>query len=172
MEPRIQYAKTSDGVNIAFATYGEGPALIWSSQPITSHVQREWQIPIFKAAFAAFAAQRMLVRFDTRGVGLSDRDVDDFSLEARVRDLEAVVEHLHLKQFSLLGLEVGGLPAIAYAASHPERVSHLVLLNCFARGGESQRGQGLAQLMDADWEMYTESVGAQAFGFGFEGSHQ
>ncbi|MCH8813687.1 MAG: alpha/beta fold hydrolase [Chloroflexi bacterium] len=170
MEPRIKYAKTSDGVNIAFATYGEGSAVVWSSQPITSHVQREWQIPIFRAAFAAFAAQRMLVRFDTRGVGLSDRDVDDFSLEARVRDLEAVAEHLHLKQFSLLGLEVGGLPAIAYAASHPERVSHLVLLNCFARGGESQRGQGLAQLMDADWEMFTENVSAQAFGFGFEGS--
>ena len=172
MEPRIKYAKTSDGVNIAFTTYGEGSAVVWSSQPGASHVQREWQIPIFRAAFAPFAAQRMLVRFDTRGVGLSDRDVDDFSLEARVRDLEAVAEHLHLKQFSLLGLEVGGLPAIAYAASHPERVSHLVLLNCYARGGESQRGQGLTQLMDADWEMFTENVSALAFGFDFEGSHQ
>ena len=174
MEPRIKYAKTSDGVNIAFATYGEGSAVVWSSQPLTSHVQREWQIPIFRAAFAPFAAQRMLVRFDTRGVGLSDRDVDDFSLEARVRDLEAVAEHLHLKQFSLLGLEVGGLPAIAYAARHPERVTHLILLNCGATRGalESPGGYGLAQLMDADWEMFTEIVGARAFGFGFEGSHQ
>ena len=174
MEQRIKYAKTSDGVNIAFATYGEGSAVVWSSQPVTSHVQREWQIPIFRAGFAPFAAQRMLVRFDTRGVGLSDRDVDDFSLEARVRDLEAVAEHLHLKQFSLLGLEVGGLPAIAYAASHPERVTHLILLNCGATRGsfKSPGEQGLVQLMDADWEMFTESVGAQAFGFGFEGSHQ
>ena len=72
MEPRIKYAKTSDGVNIAFATYGEGPAVVWLQEPISSHVQREWQIPIFRAAFAPFAAQRMLVRFDTRGVGLSD----------------------------------------------------------------------------------------------------
>ncbi|MCI0817959.1 MAG: alpha/beta fold hydrolase, partial [Chloroflexi bacterium] len=162
MEPRIKYAKTSDGVNIAFTTYGEGPALIWSNNPVVSHVQREWEQPLIRAAIAAYAARRMLVvRYDMRGVGLSDRDVDDVSLEARVRDLEAVVEHLQLKEFSLLGLAAGGLPAIAYAAKHPERVSHLVLLNCFARGGESQRGQGLAQLIDADWEMYTESVGAQ-----------
>ena len=172
MEPRIQYAQTNDGVNIAFATYGEGRPLIWSHNPVVSHVQREWQIPIFRAAIAAYAARRMLVRFDTRGVGLSDRDVDDFSLEARVRDLEAVVEHLHLKEFSLLCVETGGLPAIAYAASHPERVSHLVLLNCAARGGARQRGERLAQLIHADWELFTESVGALAFGFGFEGSHQ
>ncbi|MCH8200945.1 MAG: alpha/beta fold hydrolase, partial [Chloroflexi bacterium] len=134
MEPRIQYAKTSDGVNIAFATYGEGRPFVWSQTPLASHVQREWEQPLFRAAIAAFAAQRMVVRFDPRGAGLSDRDVDDFSLEARVRDLEAVVEHLQLKEFSLLGMEVGGLPAIAYAANHPERVSHLVLLNCFASG--------------------------------------
>ena len=110
MEPHIQYAKTSDGVNIAFTTYGEGPALIWSNNPVVSHVQREWEQPLIRAAIAAYAARRMLVRYDTRGVGLSDRDVDDFSLEARVRDLEAVVEHLKLEQFSLLGLGVGGLP--------------------------------------------------------------
>ncbi len=172
MEPRIQYAKTEDGVNIAFATVGEGRPLVWSQQPVTSHVQREWQIPIFQAAFAAIAAQGMLVRFDTRGVGLSDRDVDDVSLEARVRDLEAVVEHLQLKEFSLLGAETGGSPAITYAASHPERVSHLVLMNCYASGEimvGSQRGQALVQLVD-DWEMFTESVAAQAFGFGWEGS--
>jgi len=174
MEPQIQYAKTSDGANIAFATYGEGRPLVWSHQPLTSHVQREWQIPILRATFAPFATQGMLVRFDTRGVGLSDRDVDDFSLEARVRDLEAVVEHLQLKEFSLLGVERGGLPAISYAANHPERVSHLVLVNCFVSGEinwGTQRAQALelTRLMD-DWEMYTENIAAQAFGFGSEES--
>ncbi len=172
MEPQIQYAKTSDGVNIAFATYGEGRPLVWSHQPLTSHVQREWQIPIFRATFGPFAAQGMLVRFDTRGVGLSDRDVDDFSLEARVRDLEAVVEHLQLKEFSLLGVERGGLPAIAYAANHPGRVSHLVLLNCYVSGEinrGTQRAQALELLMD-DWEMYTENIAAQVFGSGSEES--
>ncbi len=172
MEPRIQYAKTSDGVSIAFATYGEGRPLVWSQQPITSHVQREWQIPIFRAAISAMAASQKVIRFDPRGVGLSDRDVDDVSLESRVRDLEAVVEHLQLKEFSLLGMQTGGLPAIAYAARHPERVSHLVLLNCYASGvivWGSQRGQALVQLMD-DWELYTETSAAQAFGFGSEES--
>ena len=172
MEPQIQYTKTSDGANIAFATYGEGQPLVWSHHPVGSHVQREWQIPLLRATFTAFAAQGMLVRFDTRGVGLSDRDVDDVSLEARVRDLEAVAEHLQLKEFSLLGFETGGLPAIAYAASHPERVSHLVLLNCYATGDiklGSQRGQAFAQLLD-DWEMFTESVALQGFGFGWQGA--
>ena len=167
MEPRIQYAKTSDGVNIAFATYGEGRPLVWSSEPVTSHVQREWQIPILRAGFAAYAAQGMLVRFDMRGVGLSERDVDDFSLEARVRDLEAVVEHLQLKEFSLMGVQTGGVPAIAYAANHPDRVSHLVLLN---PGAYSSRHSALRQLVVDDWEMYTENVAAMAFGFGWEGS--
>ncbi len=96
MEPRIQYAKTSDGVNIAFTTYGEGSAIVWSSQPVTSHVQREWEIPIVRAAISAIAATGMVIRFDPRGAGRSDRDVDDVSLEARVRDLEAVVKHLQL----------------------------------------------------------------------------
>jgi len=123
MEPRIQYAKTSDGVNIAFATYGEGRPFVWSMSPTNSHVQREWEQPRQRAAIAALAAQCMVVRFDTRGVGLSDRDVDDVSLEAMVRDLEAIVERLQLNEFSLMGLESGGLAAIAYAANHSERVS-------------------------------------------------
>ena len=172
MEPQVQYAKTSDGVNIAFATYGEGRPLVWSQQPIVSHVQREWQIPYFRGAISALAAIGMVVRFDMRGVGLSDRDVDAFSLEARVRDLEAVVEQLRLKEFSLLGAGAGGLPAIAYAASHPERVSHLLLVDSYASGemvAGTQRGQAMVQLVD-DWEMYTETVAAQVFGFGWEGS--
>ena len=167
MEPQIQYAKTSDGVNIAFATYGEGRPLVWSNDPVTSHVQREWHLPNYRAGITAFAARGMLVRFDTRGAGLSDRDVDDVSLEARVRDLESVVEHLQLKEFSLLGLETGGVPAIAYAANHPERVSHLVLLN---PGAHSSRHSAWRQLVVDDWEMYTENVAAGVFGFGSEGS--
>jgi Tol biopolymer transport system component len=57
VEPRIQYAKTSDGVSIAFATYREGRPLVWSTDPTTSHVQREWQQPNYRAAITAFAAQ-------------------------------------------------------------------------------------------------------------------
>ncbi len=172
MEPRIQYAKTSDGVNIAFATYGEGRPFVWSHQPIASHVQLEWQQPSYRAAYSLLATMGMLVRFDTRGVGLSDRDVDDVSLDARVRDLETVADHLNLNSFALLGLETGGATAIAYAARHPKRVSHLVLVNCSARGGDpmaTPRGKALFGLADEDdWEMLTENLGAAVFGYGRE----
>src|SRR3990172_3081782 len=172
MEPRIQYAKTADGVSIAFATYGEGRPLVWSQQPIASHVQLEWQQPSYRWAYSLLVTMGMLVRFDTRGVGLSDRDVDDVSLDARVRDLETVADHLDLNSFALLGLETGGATAIAYAARHPERVSHLVLVNCSARGGDplaTPRGKALFGLADEDdWEMLTENLGAAVFGYGSE----
>ncbi len=171
MEPRIQYAKTSDGVRIAFATYGEGAPIVWATQPLASHVQREWQQPIIRAAFSRLVAERrMLVRFDNRGVGLSDRDVDDLSLDARVLDLEAVADHLGLKTFVLLGLEDGGVTAIGYAVRHPERVTHLLLVNCFARGADwlgTPRGRAFMGLVD-DFEMWSENMGGMAFGYGRE----
>ncbi len=88
MEPRIQYAKTKDGVRIAFATYGEGTPIVWAAGPAASHVQLEWQQPMLRASYSRVVAQgRMLVRFDPRGVGLSDRDVDDLSLDGWLLDM-------------------------------------------------------------------------------------
>ncbi len=171
MEPRIQYAKTKDGVRIAFATYGDGTPIVWAAQPLASHVQLEWQQPMFRAAVSRLVAQgRMLVRFDPRGVGLSDRDVDDLSLDGWLLDMEAVVDHLGLKTFALLGLEVGGFTAIGYAARHPERVTHLLLLNCLARGADvlaTLRGRAFMGLAD-DFELWSENIGAGLFGFGRE----
>jgi pimeloyl-ACP methyl ester carboxylesterase/DNA-binding CsgD family transcriptional regulator len=77
---------------------------------------------------------RMVLRYDERGCGLSDRDVEDVSLAARVSDLEAVIDAAGLERVALLGISQGGPPAIAFAARHPERVSHLVLFATFARG--------------------------------------
>ena len=74
------------------------------------------------------------IRYDQRGCGLSDRDVTDLSLDAWVGDLEAVVDALGLKRFPLFGMSQGGAVAIAYAARHPERVSHLVFAGAYARG--------------------------------------
>ena len=85
MEPRIQYAKTKDGVRIAYATVGQGAPVVWAQQPLCSHVQLEWQEPL-RVPFDAVATKRMLVRYDTRGVGLSDRQADDFSHDAHVLD--------------------------------------------------------------------------------------
>ena len=75
-----------------------------------------------------------MVRYDERGCGLPDWAVEDFSLQAWVGDLEAVVDAADLERFALLGISHGGPIVIAYAARHPERVSHLVLYGTYARG--------------------------------------
>jgi len=134
MEPRIQYAKTSDGVSIAYCVTGEGAPLVHLGWFPLSHLQVEWQIPEFRRWYERLAAKRMLVRYDGRGTGLSERDVTDWSLDAQLLDLEAMVDRLRIERFALFGSLHSGPVAIAYAARHPERVSKLVLWCAYARG--------------------------------------
>ena len=68
-----------------------------------------------------------MIRYDERGFGMSDGSVDDFSIEARLADLESVVDAAGLDRFALLGMSGGSAVAMAYAAAHPERVSRLIL---------------------------------------------
>jgi len=167
MEPRIQYAQTADGVSIAFWTLGEGMPLVHTSL-IFSHIQLEWQYPECRRWYERLAEKRKLVRYDGRGVGLSERDVADHSLDARVTDLEAVADRLGLERFALLGMVTSGPVAIAYAARHPERVSHLVLWNTFARASDWSRSpqvQAVRALMDKDWAFYTETLAHALLGW-------
>jgi class 3 adenylate cyclase len=161
MEPRIQYAHTADGVSIAFSTLGEGMAYV--EMPISpfSHILLQWQVPGWRRQDERMAEKRKLIRYDSRGAGLSDRDVSDFSLDAQVLDLEAVVDHLGLERFALFGGFALGPVAIAYAARHPERVSHLVLWCAWARASDAYRSpqaEAVVALRDKDWEIYTETV--------------
>ena len=89
MEPRIQYAKTKDGVSIAFWTIGEGLPLVYPVHGQFGHIQLEWEHAEFRRFYERLAEKRMVVRYDGRGCGLSDRDVTDFSLEAHLLDLVA-----------------------------------------------------------------------------------
>jgi class 3 adenylate cyclase/pimeloyl-ACP methyl ester carboxylesterase len=98
-----------------------------------THLECEWENPLWRAFIDAMSRRYVLVRFDGRGMGLSDRRVSDYSLEAHVRDLEAVVDALGLERFALYGLSQGGPTSIAYAVRHPKRVSHLILYGSFAR---------------------------------------
>jgi pimeloyl-ACP methyl ester carboxylesterase len=95
---------------------------------------------VWRPLFQTLAARYRLVRYDERGNGLSDWQVDDISLEAFVGDLECVVDANALGRFALLGMSQGSAVAVAYAVRHPERVSHLVLLGGYARG-RRRRGQ-------------------------------
>ncbi len=160
MEPRIQYAKTEDGVSIAFSAMGEGIPFVQIPAAF-SHLQLEWQLPEFRTWYERLAEKRKLVRYDTRGAGLSEREVSDVSLDAQVLDLEAVVDRLGLEKFALSAGFTQGPVGITYAARHPERVSHLVLWCSWARAADAYRSpqaQSIASLRDKDWKTYTETV--------------
>jgi class 3 adenylate cyclase len=168
MEPRIQYAKTADGVSVAFWTLGEGMPLVHMPL-IFSHIQMEWQIPECRRWYERLAEKRKLIRYDYRGFGLSERNVTDVSLDASVVDVEAVVDRLGLGKFAVLGLCTSGPEAIAYAARHPERVSHLILWGAYARASDYVRSspqlQAFRALLDKDWEVYTETASHVGFGW-------
>ena len=160
MEPRIQYAKTKDGVSIAFCAMGEGIPFVQIPAAF-SHLQLEWQLPEYRAWYERLAAKRKLVRYDTRGAGLSEREVSDFSLDAQVLDLEAVVDRLGLEKFALLAGFIQGPAGITYAARHPERVSHLLLWCSWANAADAYRSpqaQSIVALRDKDWKTYTETA--------------
>jgi class 3 adenylate cyclase/pimeloyl-ACP methyl ester carboxylesterase len=168
MQPQIRYTKTSDGVNIAYYAFGEGLPFVYMPFTPFSHLELEWQIPECWRWYEMLAAGRMFVRFDGRGTGLSDRDATDFSLEAQLRDLEAVAERLPREQFALFGAVDAGMTAMAYAARNPERVSHLVLWCAWARRADvsrTPRTQALRALLDQDWEVYTETAARALLGW-------
>jgi len=162
MEPRIQYAKTADGVSIAFWTLGQGVPFVYMPTPPWSHIQLEWQDPGFRRWYERLAEKRKLVRYDGRGSGLSDRNVADYSVEAHMLDLEAVVERLGVQR-PVLTSPINAAPvAIAYAARHPEAVSHLVLWCPWAWGA---RAQAFQALREGDWELYTEALAHVTLGW-------
>jgi class 3 adenylate cyclase len=167
MEPRIQYAKTADGVSIAFWTLGEGMPLVHMPL-IFSHIQLEWQIPECRRWYERLAEKRKLVRYDIRGEGLSERNVTDYSLDATVADVEAVVDRLGLEKFALLAPLHSGPVAIAYAARHPERVSHLLLWCAYARPSDwsaNPQVQSVRASMATDWAFFAEAVAHTVLGW-------
>jgi class 3 adenylate cyclase len=163
MEPRIQYAQTVDGVSIAFWTLGEGTPYVQTSPAPYSHIQLEWQFPEMRRWYERLAEKRKLVRYDGRGSGLSDRNVADYSVDAQMLDLEAVAERVGLQRFVLAPSGAGAPVAVAYAARHPEAVSHLVL---WCPWGLNPRAWALRALREAgDWELYTEALAHAVFGW-------
>jgi pimeloyl-ACP methyl ester carboxylesterase/DNA-binding winged helix-turn-helix (wHTH) protein len=132
-EQRIQFCTTPDGVRLAYAGVGDGPPLVKAANWL-SHLDYDWESPLWGHWWRELSVHHRLVRYDERGCGLSDWDVDDFSLDTWVTDLETVVDAAGIEQFPLLGVSQGGPVAISYAARHPERVCALVLYGSYAQG--------------------------------------
>ncbi len=133
LRQEIRFCHTPDGTRLAYATVGSGPPFVRAAHWIT-HLDFDWQSPVWRHWLVGLAQRRTFVRYDERGCGMSDHDVADFSLDAWVQDLETVVDALGLERFPLLGMSQGGAVAVAYAARHPERVSKLVLFGAYAQG--------------------------------------
>jgi pimeloyl-ACP methyl ester carboxylesterase len=129
----IRFCVAGDGTRIAYSTVGSGPVLLKAANWMT-HLDLEWTTPVWSHWLHGLARDRLLVRYDERGCGLSDWDVPSFEFDDWVDDLETVVDAVGFDRFPLLGVSQGGAVAIAYAVRHPERVSRLVLAGAYARG--------------------------------------
>jgi class 3 adenylate cyclase/alpha-beta hydrolase superfamily lysophospholipase len=163
MEQQIGFCTASDGVRIAYATLGEGPPLVYVSGWPT-HLEMEWGRPTSRTFLNELAHGITLIRYDMRGGGLSDHNVEDFSIDALVKDLQAVVEHLGLVRVPLLTLgSLAGPVAMKFAANHPERVSALFICSGFLRGPEITTPDRVEATL-----AYVEKFGLPVFEYAFE----
>jgi pimeloyl-ACP methyl ester carboxylesterase/DNA-binding winged helix-turn-helix (wHTH) protein len=156
-EQEVHFCTASDGVRIAYALAGSGPPLVKTANWL-NHLEYDWESPVWSHLLHALAAEHRLIRYDERGNGLSDWNVNDISFEAFVRDLETVVDAAKLDRFSLLGVSQGCPVSIAYAIRNPGRVSHLVLYGGYARGwrrrgdpAEIEKADAVQTLMRHGW---------------------
>jgi pimeloyl-ACP methyl ester carboxylesterase/DNA-binding CsgD family transcriptional regulator len=127
----IRFARSADGVGIAYAVHGSGPPLLIDTCWL-SHLQFDWQSPVWRHYLVELGRIATVIRYDERGHGLSDRGVTDHSLEARTADLEAVADDAGFERFALLAMAQGGPVAIEYAARHPERLTRLIFYGSYA----------------------------------------
>jgi pimeloyl-ACP methyl ester carboxylesterase/DNA-binding CsgD family transcriptional regulator len=170
MMPRVQFSHAADGVSIAYSTLGQGPPLVLMPALLFSHLEKMWELAELRQGLEQLAERWTVVRYDNRGCGLSQREVDDYSLEAHLLDLEAVLDAVGVERFALNGPMHSGLVAIAFAAGNPERVTRLVLQSTFARGSDVSVAQASAMLglIEADWELFTETAARVVLQWGDE----
>ncbi len=164
MRQDIRFCHAADGTRIAYATSGEGPPLVRVAHWMT-HLDLDWESPLWRHWFAELSQDHTLVRYDPRGSGLSDRTVPAPDIDAWVGDVEAVVDDLGLDSFALIGLCQGGSVAVAYAARHPERVRRMVLYDGYVQGAFRQcegspvqrTAETLAEMIDVGWGLQTSA---------------
>jgi pimeloyl-ACP methyl ester carboxylesterase len=172
MQQQIRFCSTADGVRIAYATVGTGPALIFAQW--VSHLGLQWEEPRVRDFWETIGQHHTVIRYDKQGCGLSDRNRTDFSLDSEVRPIEAIAKELGLKSFVLWGHGQGAQPAIAYAVKSPDRVSHLILSNpgtgIFLGGDVSL--DTFRALVLSDWRMASLATVEVVLGSAFDAASQ
>ncbi len=153
----VSFCRGRDGVRLAYAVSGDGPPLIKAANWL-SHLEHDWESSIWRHWWEALSRAHRLIRYDERGCGLSDWEVDEYTMEAWVDDLATVVDAVGVDRFDLLGISQGGAVAVTYAAAHPERVRRLVLYGTYTRGRKA-RAQTDEQVDEADLQIQLARVG-------------
>lgn len=148
-DQQIRFCTAPDGVRIAYATSGTGPPLVKPANWLT-HLEFDWESPVWGPWLRELSREHTLVRFDERGNGLSDRDVENLAFDTWVHDLETVVDEIGLDRFPLVCLSQGCALAIAYAVKHPERVTRLILYGGYLQG-RLRRAQTPRQHQEEDF---------------------
>ncbi|MCH7837900.1 MAG: alpha/beta hydrolase, partial [Chloroflexi bacterium] len=165
MEPQLRFCTSADGTRIAYHTLGEGRPIV-SVPPWLADGEKDMERPEARALTESLAEGRRFVWFDRRGVGASQRDVDDVSLEAQVADLIAVIDSLNLERFDLIALEDGAAVSVTYAAQHPEQVSRMVFWAPTIYGADvatTETFRSLIDLIRSNWSLARRSMAAFSF---------
>ena len=143
-EQEIRFCTTSDGVSIAYSAVGTGPYIVRVLGHFT-HLEAEWEWPDLRRFWEHLAERHTVIRYDGRGIGLSDAYAGEFTEETRQRDLDAVLNAIGIEHAVLLGISEGGWTAATYAIEHPTRITHLILYGAYCRGAQARPGYDLEE---------------------------
>jgi class 3 adenylate cyclase len=169
VEPRIQYCTAPDGVKIAYWKIGEGGTpLIMTSPLAISNISLEWEIPRLRAWYESLSRGRTLLRYDSRGQGMSQRDVDDFGFDAVVGDLTCLAEQMS-GQADVIAYAGNGMWTIGFAASQPEKIRRLVLWSCPIEAFKPEQRKQLElalQMAESNWDLAIETFSHMSVGWG------
>lgn len=154
---RIRFLRTRDGVRIAWAEAGSGPLLVKAANWLT-HLEQDWESPVWRHWIRFFAEHFRFVRYDERGCGMTDWNVGELSVAQWTEDLAAVVDAAAPdEQFALLGISHGTAACIDYAVRHPERVSKMILYGGYSTGYKhrapeaGREYQAIIELLKIGW---------------------
>jgi len=160
MKPSIQFVKREDGVKIAYSKFGKGRPLVYPPPWVTS-LPFFLEDPFLNQFLGQLAQEVMVIFYDKHGCGQSDRDRKEFTLKAELLDLETVVDHLGLEQFSLFGASMAGPLSLAYTVRHPKKVTHLILYGTYASGKDLAKKEvrsAIISLIKASWGLGSKAL--------------
>jgi hypothetical protein len=153
-----RFCKTKDQVRLAWTVNGDGPTVVKAPNWI-GHLELDWRNPGLAPIMTSIAGRWRLVRFDARGNGLSDWDVEDVSFDRFVDDLESVFDAAEVARAAIVAISQGCAFAAAFAARRPERVSAIAMIGGVPVGRakrrskiDRERAKAMKAMMAVGWD--------------------